>query len=331
MTIPLMPGKEEPRFQLITLREPRDTMAAEVRQGLTASPKWLPCKYFYDAKGLALFDQICRLPEYYLTRVETAILEKHGPAIIGARASPLALAELGSGSAIKTRLLIEPCLAQQGRLAYYPIDILPSALEDSGRRLLQDYPGLSVVGLVGEFGDGLKYLGRLAGPPRLVAFLGSTVGNFSADENERFFRMLRGTLRPEDRFLLGVDLLKDLTILLAAYDDAQGVTARFNLNLLSRINRDLSADFDLDGFRHRAVFNEPLSRIEMHLESTRRQTVRLKGLGLSVSFEAGESIHTENCYKHSVRAMTGLLESHGFRVLRLDTDADRWFSLFLVA
>jgi dimethylhistidine N-methyltransferase len=331
MTISSRQVKEEPRCQLITLREPRDTFAEEVRQGLTATPKWLPCKYFYDDRGLALFDQICRLPEYYLTRTETEILEKQSAAIIAECPAPLALAELGSGSSEKTPLLIEPLLDRQGGLRYYPIDILPSALDGSGRRLVQAYPSLSVVGLVGEFGDGLKYLEKLKGESRLLAFLGSTVGNFNEAENERFFPRLRRALRPADRFLLGVDLHKDPAILQAAYDDSQGITAQFNLNLLVRINRELGADFDVDSFEHRAPFNEALHRIEMYLVSLRDQRVRLEALGLTVAFRGGETIHTENCYKHSVPAMTGLLDRHGFRVLHLYTDPAQWFGLFLVA
>jgi dimethylhistidine N-methyltransferase len=332
MTTPPGPVKEKrPRFTLITLRQPQETFAAEVRQGLTATPKWLPCKLFYDASGLALFDDICRVPEYYLTRTETAILRQHAAAIIHQYPGPVALAELGSGSSIKTGLLIEPALKRQGHLHYYPIDILASALEDSGRRLLEDNTGLVVTGLVGEFRHGLDYLRGQPGGPRLIAFLGSTVGNFNEEEIDQFFSMLRCCLRTEDRFLLGVDLLKDPKVLLAAYDDSRGVTARFNLNLLARLNRDLGADFDVAAFHHRAVFNEERSRIEMHLVSVRKQLVHIGGLGLTVDFAAGETIHTENCYKHSVQAMTALLERHGLRVLRLDTDPARWFGLFLVA
>jgi dimethylhistidine N-methyltransferase len=331
MTLSTGPNHDAQRYSLITLRAPRDHLAEEVRRGLTATPKTLPCKYFYDAAGLALFDRICTLPEYYLTRVETGILEHYAAAMVRHCPSPLDLAELGSGSSLKTRLLIEPCLARQGRLLYQPIDILPSALEDSARRLVARYPGLTVVGLVGEFGDGLAYLKATPARPRLVAFLGSTIGNFTEEENTRFLPAMRGALRPEDRFLLGVDLLKDPAILTAAYDDAEGVTARFNLNLLARINRDLAADFDLTAFRHRAVFNAERSRIEMHLVSLKDQTVRVGALDLTVPFRAGETIHTENCYKHSLEAMTAMLVFHGFRVIEVFTDPDRWFGLFLVA
>ncbi len=329
MNQPRPPGSAD-RFQLITLRAPQDTLAEEVRRGLMAAVKTLPCKYFYDAPGLALFDQICALPEYYLTRVETGILRRHAADIVRHCPAPLALAELGSGSAVKTPLLIEPCLARQPGLVYYPIDILPSALQESGAALLRAYPSLSVVGLVGEFADGLHYLASHPGPPRLVAFLGSTVGNFAEEEIARFFTLLRQSLRAEDRFLLGVDLLKDQAVLLAAYDDARGITAAFNKNLLARINRELAADFDPDAFAHRAAFNPRHSRIEMHLVSLRDQTVRVGALGLEVALRAGETIHTENCYKHSQEAMTALLARHGFAVVNRWTDPDEWFGVFLV-
>jgi dimethylhistidine N-methyltransferase len=331
MKTPSRSKPETQRYSFITLRAPRDHLAAEVCAGLTGTPKSLPCKYFYDTAGLALFDRICTLPEYYLMRTETGILEQRASAIIGHCSGPLALVELGSGSSVKTRLLIEPCLARQKQLLYQPIDILPSALEDSARRLVARYPGLKVVGLVGEFSDGLAYLRTTPSEPRLVAFLGSTIGNFTKDENARFLAGLRRALRPEDRFLLGVDLLKDPAILVAAYDDAEGVTARFNLNILARINRDLAADFDLAGFRHRALFNAAESRVEMHLVSHKDQTVRVAALDLNVPFQAGETIQTENCYKHSREAMTALLAGHGFRIIDLFTDPKQWFGLFLIA
>jgi L-histidine N-alpha-methyltransferase len=318
------------RYTHITLRPFQDTLAAEVRKGLTATPKSLPCKYFYDARGLALFEKITELPEYYLTRIETSILTHHAAELLGQCPSPLALAELGSGSSIKTRLLIEPCLGRQKDLVYYPIDILASALKESADRLVKAYPLLRVVGLEGEFADGICYLGEQPGPPRLVAFLGSTIGNFTEEENDAFFAMLRRELRLEDHFLLGADLLKDPAILIPAYDDAQGVTAQFNLNILRRINEALGADFDVAAFRHQALFNERQSRIEMHLVSLRKQTVEIGKLGLTAAFEAGETIHTENCYKHSPEALRALLARHGFQVVTRWSDPDQWFGLFLI-
>src|SRR5574337_142363 len=280
-------------YTCIVLRNAQNTLAEDVRQGLTASSKWLPCKYFYDPAGNALFEQISELPEYYLTRTETAILKSHAASIIQHCPSDLALIELGSGSSTKIRHLIEPCLARQRELTYYAVDISPTGLENGTRQLLQDYPCLRVVGVVAEFEVGLRYLASKAGGPRLVAFLGSTIGNFTKDEIANFFTMLRRYLRPVDRFLLGVDLIKDPAVLEAAYDDAQGITAKFNLNILARLNRELSANFDPATFQHRAVWNLAKSRIEMHMVSLRHQYVRLADLNLDIEFRQDEIIHTE--------------------------------------
>ena len=319
------------RYASITLRSAQDNLARDVRQALTAPVKSLPCKYFYDQQGMALFEQICGLPEYYLTRVETAILKNQADRIIELCPSDLALIELGSGSSTKSRYLIEPCLARQKQLIYYAIDISPGALETGVRQLLQEYPHLQVVGLVGDFADGLSYLANHASGPRLVAFLGSTVGNFTEEEIAGFFTMLRRHLRPADRFLLGVDLLKDPGVLEGAYDDSQGITAKFNLNILARLNREVSANFDLAAFRHRALFNHERSRVEMHLVSLRDQHVRIGDLGLEIDFHQGETIHTEHCYKYSRAGMELLLASNGFQVLSRFTDPQDQFCLFLAS
>ena len=322
---------EPSRYASVTLRASQNDLARDVRRTLTASVKSLPCKYFYDQAGVALFEQICDLPEYYLTRVETAILKDQADRIIELCPSGLTLIELGSGSSQKIRYLIEPCLARQRELAYYAIDISPGGLESGVKQLLEDYPQLRVVGLVGEFVDGLTYLATHATGPRLVTFLGSTIGNLTEEEIAAFFTMLRQTLRPEDRFLLGVDLLKDPAVLEAAYDDSQGVTAKFNLNILTRINRELSADFDLAAFRHQATFNHERSRVEMHLVSVRDQRVSLGDLGLDIEFRRGEAIHTENCYKYPRERMESLLADHGFEVLCRFTDPQDQFCLVLAA
>jgi L-histidine N-alpha-methyltransferase len=319
------------RYTCIALRHSQNTLAEDVRQTLTASGKRLPCKYFYDPDGNALFEQISELPEYYLTRVETAILERHAASIIEHCPSDLGLVELGSGSSTKVRYLIEACLARQQELTYYAVDISPAGLDNGTRQLLQDYPRLRVVGLVAEFENGLRHLAAVAGGPRLVAFLGSTVGNFTEEEIAGFFAMLRGHLRPMDRLLLGVDLIKDPAVLETAYDDAQGITAKFNLNILARLNRELSANFDPAAFRHRAVWNQARSRIEMHLVSVRDQCVRIADLDLDVEFRQGETIHTENCYKYSRSGMESLLTRHGFHVLGRFIDPQDQFCLFLAS
>ena len=319
------------RYSSITLRRTQDNLARDVRQALTGPFKSLPCKYFYDPEGMLLFEQICNLPEYYLTRVETAILKNQADRIIELCPSELVLVELGSGSSTKSRYLIEACLGRQEQLIYYAIDISPGALKNGVQQLLQEYGQLRIVELVGEFADGLSYLANHASGPRLIAFLGSTVGNFTEEEIARFFTMLRGHLLPDDRLLLGVDLLKDPALLEAAYDDSQGVTAKFNLNILARLNRELSANFDLAVFRHRALFNRERSRIEMHLVSVRNQRVRIGDLGLEIDFRQGEPIHTENCYKYSQLQMESLLAGHAFQVLSRFTDPQEQFCLFLAS
>lgn len=319
------------RYTGIVLRHAQNTLAEDVRQGLTASQKWLPCKYFYDPEGSELFERISELPEYYLTRTETAILQRYAATIIERCPLDLALVELGSGSSTKVRYLIDACLARQRELTYYAVDISPTGLENGTRQLLYDYPRLQVRGVVAEFGDGLRYLVSRGGEPRLVVFLGSTIGNFMEDEIGRFFTMLRDQLRPTDRFLLGVDLIKDQAALEAAYDDAQGVTAQFNLNILARLNRELSANFEPSAFRHQAVWNSERGRIEMHLVSLRPQRVRIAALDLDIECRRGETIHTENCHKYSLEHMESLLTDHGFRVRGCFTDPQDQFCLFLVS
>lgn len=322
---------ENERYTCITLRNAQDTLADDIRQALTAPRKWLPCKYFYDPTGNVLFEQICELPEYYLTRTETAILKQHAVHIIERCPSDLTLVELGSGSSTKSRYLIDACLARQQDLTYYAVDISPAGLENGTRQLLDNYPRLRVVGVAAEFADGLGYLATYPSGPRLVAFLGSTIGNFTEEDIARFFTMLRRHLRPMDRLLLGVDLIKDPAVLEAAYDDAQGVTAKFNLNILARLNRELSANFDLATFRHRAVWNHERGRIEMNLVSVHNQRVRIADLNLDIDFRQGETIHTENCYKYSRPGMESLLTRHGFQVLGHFSDPRDQFCLFLAS
>lgn len=318
------------RYTSIELGSARPNLADEVRAGLSAATKTLPCRYFYDETGSKLFERICELPEYYLTRVETTILERHAARMTELCPENLELVELGCGNSRKTRFLIDACLARQEQLTFHGIDIEAECLAKGARRLIGEVSRLRVVGLVGDFSDGLSYLARAPGGPRLVAFLGSTVGNFDERELADFFTMLRRSLRPADRLLLGVDLLKDPAELIPAYDDSQGVTARFNMNILVRINRELGANFDLAAFRHRAIFNAARSRIEMHLESLGDQRVRIAAIGLEAVLRRGEMIHTENCYKHSEQAMTSILAAHGLEVVQPFSDADRRFGLFLI-
>jgi dimethylhistidine N-methyltransferase len=304
--------------------------AEDVRRGLSSEPKALPPKYFYDELGSHLFDAICLLPEYYLTRAEADIFARHAREIVEAASagSRVTLFELGSGSASKTRRIIEALLTRQARLKYVPVDISTAALEASAHALLGDYAPLRVAAYAGDYDSALPRLGdeREEGARSLVLFLGSNVGNFDREEARAFLRRLRGVLRAGDRLLLGADLKKERAVLEAAYDDAHGVTAAFNLNLLARINRELGADFRLRTFRHVALYNEAEGRVEMHLESVREQRIRVGALGLDLRFGAGERLHTENSYKYSLEELSALAAETGFERARTWLDSAGLFS-----
>ncbi|MFP6646112.1 MAG: L-histidine N(alpha)-methyltransferase [Candidatus Latescibacterota bacterium] len=307
----------------------RTDFAADVRVGLTAPRKWLPCLYFYDEAGSDLFEQICRLPEYYPTRTERSILEAHADELVAHVGHAVDLVELGSGSASKTRLLVEALLRRHGQLRFIPVDISRSILEESSLALVEAYDDLEVFAVAGEYHDGLDFLKAEGGPPRLILWLGSNVGNFQRPDAVHFLQRLRAAMRPGDRLLIGIDLRKDPAVLLAAYDDAAGITAAFNLNILARINRELGGHFELDRFRHSARWHESEGRIEMHLVSDGACTVRINDLELAVPFADGESIHTENSYKYSLSEIEALAVATGFVVDGQWFDADRHFSVNL--
>jgi len=308
-------------------RVDRDGFARAVRKGLSRRPRQLPCRFFYDRAGSLLFEEICTLDEYYLPRAEAEILSRYGADIVGAMAPGSVLVELGSGSAQKTRLVIAALLARQRRLRYVPIDVSGSMLEESAAALSSDFPGIDVIGVAGEYTEGLQQLDLACGSdaPRLVLWLGSNIGNFRPTEAADFLAAVRARLRPGDRMLVGADLRKDRKTLERAYDDAAGVTARFNKNILARINRELDGEFDLDTFRHRAVWVEDAGRIEMHLDSVRVQDVRVGALGRSFAFAAGEPIHTEDSYKWSPPELEALLDAAGLRLERMYMDDARRF------
>ena len=320
---------------LLRAEDPRASFGSDVRQGLSASPRRLFPKYFYDELGSQLFDAICLLPEYYLTRAENEILARYADEIVFALEGPKTLLEMGSGSASKTRLIIEALLKQQRELLFIPVDISPAALETSSRVLLQSYTGLRIEAYASDYYDGLAALReheQRAGGRTLALFLGSNIGNFDADEARTFLRALRDVLHTGDALLLGADLRKEPAILEAAYDDALGVTASFNLNLLARINRELAADFNLRAFKHRAFYNEEIGRVELYLESTCAQTVRIKRLEMEVELGAGERIHTENSYKYDAVGLSRLAEDTGFRCARTWLDqAERFSSNLFIA
>jgi len=305
------------------------TFAEDVRRGLTSSPKVLSPKYFYDELGSRLFEAITALPEYYVTRAEAEILRTHAAEIVAALGGPVRLVELGSGDGQKTRLLIEALLKRQKEIEYVAVDISESALAASSRALLADYPDLRFSGYVGEYHQALQAVreDEAESPYRTLAlFLGSTLGNLDREERRVLLRDVRGLLRQGEALLLGVDLKKDEGVLIPAYDDALGVTAAFNLNLLVRINRELGGRFELAAFRHRALYNRQFGRIEMHLESLRDQAVPIDALGIEVSFAQGETIHTESSHKFDLEQIASLAVDTGFKLKKTWTDAGKRFA-----
>jgi dimethylhistidine N-methyltransferase len=297
-------------------------LAREVERGLRSNPKRLPCRFFYDAAGSALFEEICGLPEYYLTRAEDEILAAHA-AEIAACAGDCDLIELGSGSAKKTRRLIRALLERIPALRYVPIDISRAALLASTEALLSEHTGLSILAVAADYEAALAKLGEGASRRKLVLWLGSNVGNLSRSEAAAFLARLAARFSADDRLLIGIDLRKAKDVLERAYDDVHGVTARFNRNLLVRVNAELAADFDPQRFRHVAFYDDREGRIEMHLEST------IARLGLQVDLAPRERIHTENSYKYSRGEIQVLARAAGMRVERTWLDEKEQFSLHL--
>ncbi|MDZ4774878.1 MAG: L-histidine N(alpha)-methyltransferase [Planctomycetota bacterium] len=322
-----------PRFRLeqIGSRAVVHEFAASVREGLTATPKRLECRYFYDAVGSTLFEEICALPEYYLTRAEDEILERHAREIVELMPHPFEIVELGSGSSKKTRRLIQAAIERDGRARYTAVDISRSALESSGRALTNEFEALTVKGVVAEYAAGLEALATSGGVPRLYVWLGSNVGNFDREEAAQFLSEWRAGMDIEDRLVLGVDRRKSKSVLEPAYDDAAGVTARFNLNLLTRLGAEFGADIELSRFRHVAFYDEELGRIEMHIESLVEQTIELPRLEIAVHLARGERIHTENSYKYSDAEVALLAQASGLDVRRIVHDSRGLFTLVLLA
>jgi dimethylhistidine N-methyltransferase len=337
----MFPGYgHKPEDRLIIHRLARDEVsdefAKDVRAGLAGSPKTIPPRYFYDELGSQLFEAICLLPEYYLTRAESEILSRHADEIVSSVEGPARLIELGSGSADKTRYLIEALLARQPELHYLPIDISDVALDRSSAVLLHIYPRLRITAYAADYFTALRALAEAGVTERedkrtLALFLGSNIGNFNPDEAVAFLSEIRKMLHPEDGLLVGADLKKSADLLVPAYGDALGVTSAFNRNLLARINRELGADFDISKFEHRATYNEQLGRVESHLVSLASQTVLIKALDLEIRFEPGETIHTENSYKFDLEQLAGLAGQSGFCLTKTWFDGARRFSFNLLA
>ena len=307
-------------------RDPLAGFAEDVRKGLTAERKRFLPKYFYDELGSQLFEAICLLPEYYLTRAENEILKRYADEIVASIDGQTTLVEMGSGSALKTRLIIEALLRRQPNLMFMPVDISASVIESSSRILLQSYPRLQIEAYAADYFAGLAELGKTSRKRTLALFLGSNISNFDLEDALRFLRALRSVLQRGDALLLGADLKKDPAILEAAYNDALGVTSAFNLNVMARINRELGGTFDLRAFKHRAFYNEAMSRIEIYIESLFKQRVRIDKLELEVEFDMGELIHTEDSYKYDRESIAKLANETGFECSRTWLDSQERFS-----
>jgi L-histidine N-alpha-methyltransferase len=322
---PILQGTVEVRSYL----GPGDerTLADDVLDGLTRPLKELPPKHFYDARGSELFDAICELPEYYQTRTERLILETHADDI-AERTAAVELVELGSGSASKTRVLLDALASARTLERYVPVDVSATTVHAAADALVREYPGMSVHGVVGDFERHLTHLPEQIGP-RLVAFLGGTLGNFTPGSRRRFLRGLRNVLGSDGYLLLGTDLVKDPRVIEAAYDDSAGVTAQFNLNVLHVLNRELDANFDVDAFEHVAFFDRQREWIEMRLRATDVQQVRIGALGLDIDFAAREELRTEISAKFTPERLADDLSAAGLELVELYTDPDDLFAVSL--
>jgi dimethylhistidine N-methyltransferase len=315
------------KIPVLELEEhPTAEFRAAVLAGLAQRQKQIPSKFFYDAEGSRLFDQICLLPEYYPTRTETAILRANADGIADSLPAEAVLVEYGSGASIKIRILLDGLTRPSG---YVPIDISRDHLRDAARALAIDYPHLAIRPVCGDFALPLSLPRDMPSGPRVGFFPGSTIGNLHPADAVQLLARFAGHLGPGGWLLIGVDLKKDIRLLHAAYNDAAGITAAFNRNLLVRINRELNGNFDIDSFDHSAFWNVEAGRIEMHLVSAITQTARVAGR--SFGFAAGESIHTENSYKYTDDEFRRLAVKAGFQPVTVWSDGDRLFSVHLLS
>ena len=302
-----------------------DPFAADVTAGLSATPKRLLPKYFYDEIGSQLFEDITQLPEYYPTRTELKILRENAPAIAGLLPRDTALVEFGAGAATKAKILLE---AAPQISAYVPVDISAQFLGGEAAKLERDIPRVAIYPVATDFTKPFELPAAERRRPCVGFFPGSTIGNFEPHEATELLRLAAQILGPDALFIVGADLVKDRNVLHAAYNDAAGVTAKFNLNLLVRINRELGADFNLGAFEHHACYNQERSRIEVYLASRKRQKARL--LGKTFEFRAGETIHTENSYKFTLKSFSALARGAGWAPIAVYTDADHYFSVHVL-
>ena len=306
------------------------TFAEDVSFSLNQNSKFISPKYFYDKKGSELFEKICELPEYYPTRTEIQILKKIKPDLQKYLDDSFRLVELGSGSSVKTRLILDVFSSFQRRIDYFPIDI-SEILTESSELLQKDYDQLHITGIVDTYEGGLEFIENYDNKKNLIIFLGSSFGNFSPKEGKIFLEKINSVMKKSDLFLIGLDLVKNKKTLEEAYDDSQGVTAKFNLNVLSRINDELDADFDLTNFKHVAMYNEKDQRVEMYLKSLVNQSVIISKANLSLKMSQDELIHTEHSHKYTISQIQEMMKDAGFEIKEIWQDSQKLFSLTLVS
>ena len=307
-------------------RDSRGQFIDDVRHGLSATPKVMPPRWFYDDRGCELFDEITVLPEYYQTRTEMGILQRHARDIMEL-VRPASIVELGAGSCTKSRVLIRAAKGMGSLWTFVPFDISEATLRRSASELSEEFDDLTLYCVTGEFDHHLSQIPRFG--RQLIVFLGSTIGNFDGDAAHHFLAEVRRLMRPGDHFLIGADLVKSETELIAAYDDSRGVTAAFNRNVLTRINTELGADFDLDAFAHEARWNADEHRIEMHLRAEKAQTVTIPAADLTARFDCGETLRTEVCVKYTRETLEGVLRAEGIEPVAWYTDRAERFALLL--
>jgi len=306
------------------------TFAEEISSSLNRTSKFINPKFFYDKKGSDLFEKICSLPEYYPTRTEISILKKLQTELPPFLDDDFQLVELGSGASVKTRLILDIFTKLQAKTEYLPIDI-SEILTESSEQLLRDYDGLHITGIIDTYEGGLEFLKNYGNKKNLILFLGSSFGNFTPDEGREFLQTIHTTMNSDDLFLIGLDLVKDKQILESAYNDSQGITAKFNLNVLSRINDELDADFNLNNFSHYSIYNTKYQRIEMYLKSLINQSVIISKSNLLLNLAKDELIHTEHSHKYKLDQIYNLLNGVGFKIKHTWLDDNDYFSLTLVS
>jgi len=308
----------------------KSTFAEDVRFGLGAERKFLKPKYFYDDIGSVLFEKICKTKEYYVTRTEAEVLRRYGSEISKANLNKHVVIELGSGSSVKTRYIIDSFISNNGGLNYIPIDV-SDIMISSSQVLVNDYSRLKINGVLSEYEDGLEVASSLSSKPKMILFLGSSIGNFDPAEAHALMNRISNVMNENDSLLIGFDLVKDEDVLNAAYNDAEGYTADFNLNLLKRINNELKGEFNLSGFEHSAFFNREKSRVEMHLVSLAEQDVCIHDIKKKLHFRKGETIHTENSHKFTDEMINDLARQSGLAVENVWKDEKDYFALCLMS